>query len=139
VDPSTFKIGKAAQARALRDMAEMAEQLVETAAKSDAAAKLADSAHVQLRRFFDEQLPTFQGITEDYAKSAREKNEVEQRIASLDGKGDGGLRNKRQVQRDLRRNREDQSSQYLRTKRANIATPLRCSAIAPYRFPVRAV
>src|SRR5882724_2805506 len=107
-DPSTFKIGKAAQARAPRDMAEMAEQLIETAAKSDAAAKLADSAHVQLRRFFDEQLPTFRGIAADYAKSSREKNEVEQRIASLDGKGDGGLRNKRQVQRDLRRNREDQ-------------------------------
>jgi hypothetical protein len=107
-DPSTFKIGKAAQARALRDMAEMAEHLAETSTKSDAAAKLADSAHVQLRRFFDEQLPTFQAITQEFAKSARERNEVEQRIASLDGKGDGGLRNKRQVQRDLKRNREDQ-------------------------------
>ena len=73
-DPSTFKIGKDAQVRALREMAEKAEQLVESeTAKSDAAAKLADSAHVQLRRFFDEQLPTFQTVTEDYAKSARRR------------------------------------------------------------------
>jgi energy-coupling factor transporter ATP-binding protein EcfA2 len=107
-DPATFKIGKSAQARALQEMADQAERLTETSAKSDGAAKLADTAHVHLRRFFDATLPTFDVISKEFAKSASEKKEFEQLIASLDGKGDGGLRNKRQVQRDLRSNRDAQ-------------------------------
>lgn len=107
-DPATFKIGKSAQARALQEMADQAEHLTETATKSDGAAKLADTAHLHLRRFFDATLPTFKTVSEEYAKSAREKSELEQRIASLDGKGDGGLRSKRQVQRELKRNREEE-------------------------------
>jgi len=107
-DPSTFKIGKAAQLQALRDMADQAEQLVETSTKSEAAAKFADNAYVKLCRFFDEKSPTFSSLAEDYSRAAREKTETEQRIASLDGKGDGGLREKRQVQRTLRTGRSEQ-------------------------------
>jgi energy-coupling factor transporter ATP-binding protein EcfA2 len=107
-EPSTFKIGKAAQLQAVRDMAGQAEQLAEAATKSEAAAKFADAAYVQLCRFFDQKSPTFRSITEDYAQAARERAETEQRIAALDGKGDGGLRDKRKVQRKLRGDRMEQ-------------------------------
>jgi energy-coupling factor transporter ATP-binding protein EcfA2 len=108
VDPSKFKIGKSAQNQALRDMAEEAERLSEMSAQTEAAAKLADTAHVELRRFFGDETATFQAIVEEFEKSAREKKEVEQRIASLDGNGDGGLRNKQKVQRSLRSDRVEQ-------------------------------
>ncbi len=108
VDPPRFKIGKSAQNQTLRDMAEEVEQLSETSTRTEAAAKLADTAHVELRRFVDDKTATFKAIVEEFEKSARERREVEQRIASLDGKGDGGLRNKRQVQRSLRSNRVEQ-------------------------------
>jgi hypothetical protein len=107
-DPSTFKIGKAAQLQALRDMDEQAEQLAGAATKSEAAAKFADTAYVQLCRFVDPKSPTFKAITEDYAQAARQRAETEQRIAALDGAGDGGLRDKRKVQRELRRDRMEQ-------------------------------
>ena len=56
-DPSTFKIGKDAQSEGVaRYGREGRATGLSSAAKSDAAAKLADSAHVQLRRFFDEQI-----------------------------------------------------------------------------------
>jgi hypothetical protein len=107
-DPSTFKIGKAAQLQALRDMDEQTGQLAEAATKSEAAAKFADTAYVQLCRFFDPKSPTFKSIAEDYAQAARQRAETEQRIATLDGTGDGGLRDKRKVQRELRGDRIEQ-------------------------------
>ena len=87
-DPSTFKIGKDAQARALLDMAEKAEQLVESAAKSDCRCEIGGfrlmcsfvaSSTISFRR--SRPLPK---IT---PSRSREKNEVELRIASLDGEG----------------------------------------------------
>jgi hypothetical protein len=58
-EPSGFKIGKAVQMQAFRDLKDQAEQLSDVCARSDAAAKLADTAHVHLGRFFDDMLPTF--------------------------------------------------------------------------------
>jgi hypothetical protein len=107
-DPSRFKIGKSAQNQALRDMANEAERLSETSARSDGAANLADTAYRELRSLFDDRSATFKAIVEEFQKSARERKEVEQRIESLDGKGDGGLRNKQEVQRNLRSNRVEQ-------------------------------
>jgi hypothetical protein len=117
-EPATFKIGKAAQLQALRDMDEQAEQLAEAATKSEAAAKFADTAYVQLCRFFDQSSPTFKSIAEDHAQAAQQRAETERRIAALDGEGDGGLRDKRKVQRKLRGDRSEQrdaQDQLLRT------------------------
>src|SRR5712664_665 len=105
---SDFKIGKTAQLRALRDMADQVEQLAEASTKSDAAARLADSAYVQLCRVFDEKLPTFRSIAHDYSKAVRESTEAEERLSSLGGEGDGGLREKREVQDKLRSDRSGQ-------------------------------
>ncbi|OAF08696.1 hypothetical protein AYJ54_13660 [Bradyrhizobium centrolobii] len=125
-EPSDFKIGKAAQIQAFHDLKEQAEQLLEDCARSDAAARLADTAHVQLGRIFDDKQPSFKGIVEEYRKSTLERREVEQRIAALDGAGDGGLRKKRQAQLDLKRRRLEerttQEREYLKhTRAADIA------------------
>jgi len=104
-EPSDFKIGKAAQIQAFRDLKEQAEQLADACARSDVAAKLADTAHAQLGRFFDDKLPTFKVIVDEHGKSLLERREIEQRIASLDGTGDGGLRNKLKAQQELKRHR----------------------------------
>ena len=107
-EPSSFKIGKSAQMQALRELADQADQLAETSVRSDAAARLADTAYAALCRIFSDGSPTFKAIVEEFARSAREKSELEQRIAALDGKGDGGLRSKREVQRELRTDRLEQ-------------------------------
>jgi energy-coupling factor transporter ATP-binding protein EcfA2 len=107
-EPSDFKIGKAAQMQAFRDLKDQAEQLSDTHVKSDSAAKLADTAFVQLGRIFDDKLPSFKTIVGDYEKTALERKELEQRIAALDGAGDGGLKQKRQAQLDLKRHRAGQ-------------------------------
>jgi len=69
-DPSKFKIGKSAQNQALRDMAEEAERLSRRP-HNEAAAKLADTAHVELRRFFDDKTPTFKAIVAEFETSTR--------------------------------------------------------------------
>lgn len=107
-EPPDFKIGKAAQTQAFRDLKDQAEQLSEAHDRSEGAAKLADAAHVQLGRIFDEKLPTFKAIIGEYERAALERKEFEQRIAALEGAGDGGLRQKRQAQFDLKRHRAGQ-------------------------------
>jgi Putative exonuclease SbcCD, C subunit/P-loop containing region of AAA domain len=107
-DPSTFKIGKAVQLQLLRDMTEEAARLSETSARIEGAMKRADAAHVELRHFFDERSATFKSIVEEFATAARDRNEAEQRIATLDGEDDGGLRTRRKAQRELRNARADQ-------------------------------
>jgi hypothetical protein len=107
-DPSRFKIGKSAQNQAVRDMAEEAERLSETSARSEGAAKLADTAYGELCRLIDDRSATFKIIVDEFEKSAREKKEADQRLGSLDGKGDGGLRNKQKVQRELKSDRVEQ-------------------------------
>lgn len=107
-EPSDFKIGKAAQTQAFHDLKNQAEQTSDAHVKSDSAAKLADAAFVQLGRIFDDKLPSFKTIVGDYEKSVLERKELEQRIAALDGAGDGGLKQKRQAQLDLKRHRAGQ-------------------------------
>jgi hypothetical protein len=107
-EPSNFKIGKSAQMQALRELADQADQLAETSVRSDAMARLADTAYAALCRLFGDTTPTFRSIVEEFARLAHERIELEQRIAALDGKADGGLRGKQQVQRELRTNRLEQ-------------------------------
>jgi Putative exonuclease SbcCD, C subunit/P-loop containing region of AAA domain len=107
-DPSAFKIGKTVQLQLLRDMTEEAQRLSETSARIEGAMKRADAAHVELRRFFDERSATFKSIVEEFATAARDRNEAAQRIATLDGEDDGGLRTRRKALRELRNARADQ-------------------------------
>jgi energy-coupling factor transporter ATP-binding protein EcfA2 len=106
-EPSNFKLGNAVQSQLLRDMAEEAERLSDGHAKVERTMKLADTAYVELHRFFDERA-TFKTIADEFATAARHKSEAEQRIAALDGASDGGLRDKQKAQRKLKSDREDQ-------------------------------
>ncbi|MBV9564850.1 MAG: hypothetical protein JOY90_31050, partial [Bradyrhizobium sp.] len=101
-EPSSFKIGKNAQMQWLREMTDEVERLAETRARSEAAARLADAAHVELRRLFDDRSTTFAVIAGEFAAVKQERDEAERRIAALDGEGDGGLRDKQKEQRRLR-------------------------------------
>ena len=101
-DPSTFKIGKTAQLRLLRDLTEDIERLSAEQQRSAAAARLADMAYVELRRLFEDASADFESIMGDFTKSTREKAEIENRIAALDGEGDGGLREKQREQHRLK-------------------------------------
>jgi Putative exonuclease SbcCD, C subunit/P-loop containing region of AAA domain len=126
-EPSDFKIGKEAQAQAYRDLEDQAEQLSEAHSRSEGAAKLADTAYVQLGQILDNKLPSFKSIVEDYEKAASERKELEQRITALDGAGDGGLKQKWQTQLDLKRLRiEERIPQEVahrkHTRAADIAT-----------------
>jgi Putative exonuclease SbcCD, C subunit/P-loop containing region of AAA domain len=107
-DPSTFKIGKTAQLRLLQDLTADIERLSAEHQRSAAAARLADTAYVELRRLFEDAAADFESIIGDFAKSTREKAEVENRIAALDGEGDGGLRDKQREQRRLKAIRIDE-------------------------------
>jgi Putative exonuclease SbcCD, C subunit/P-loop containing region of AAA domain len=107
-EPSTFKIGKSVQLQLLRDMTEEASRLSDSCARSEDVARRADAAHGELRRLFDERSATFKSIVEEFAAATRERTEAEQRIAALDGQDDGGLRNRRKAQRELRSARADQ-------------------------------
>jgi energy-coupling factor transporter ATP-binding protein EcfA2 len=107
-DPSTFKIGKSAQLRLLRDLSEDIERFSDEHQRSAAEARLADIAYVELRRLLEDASATFEAIVGDFAKSTREKEEVENRIAALDGEGDGGLRDKQREQRRLKGIRLDE-------------------------------
>jgi P-loop containing region of AAA domain len=101
-EPASFKIGKSAQARLLNEMREEAERLTELCKRSEAAARLADKAYGELRRFFEDRAVTFEAIIADFAKAKQESHEILERISALDGEGDGGLRDKRGEQRKLR-------------------------------------
>ncbi|CCE06096.1 conserved hypothetical protein [Bradyrhizobium sp. STM 3843] len=107
-EPASFKIGKSAQARLANEMRDEVERLTEQCARSEAAARLADKAYGELRRFFDDRSVTFASIIADFAKARQENDEIAERVAALDGEGDGGLRDKRREQRKLREHRIEQ-------------------------------
>jgi hypothetical protein len=107
-DPSTFKIGKAVQLQLLRDMTEEADRLSDTHARTEGEMRKADAAHAELRHLLDERSATFESIVAEFETAARERLEAEQRIAALDGEGDGGLREKQKTQRKLKSDRADQ-------------------------------
>jgi hypothetical protein len=116
-EPSDLKIGKEAQASALRDMAELAERLDELAATADKAARSVDTAYTALKTLCGAELPTSAELAQAHAVARKERSDVAERIAALDGAGDGGLREKLGAQKKLkaaRRNeREEQQKLFL--------------------------
>ncbi|MGE3988627.1 SbcC/MukB-like Walker B domain-containing protein [Pseudorhodoplanes sp.] len=105
VDPSTFKIGKTAQAKALKDMEEQADELDEEAEKIGRAASSVDAAHGALRALCDDSAFTLSALAAAHAKAVKEGDDADERIAALDTSGDGGLRDKRKAQTELKATR----------------------------------
>jgi hypothetical protein len=101
-NPSSFKIGKSAQLRLLQDMTEEVDRLSDASRRGEEAARLADTAYQELRRFCESGAAAFASIVADFTKAEQGKQEAEKRIAALDNEGDGGLRDKQKEQRKLR-------------------------------------
>jgi hypothetical protein len=104
-DPSGYKIGKAAQAKALSDLQERADELDELAETAGKAARMADAAHGVLKALCEAPSSTSAAHASAYAAAVKEKAEAVARIAALDGEGDGGLREKRKAQQALKATR----------------------------------
>jgi hypothetical protein len=107
-DPTEHKIGKAAQAKALRDLEQKIEELdelVETAVKE---ARIVDAAHGALKTLCEDPAASTAAPAAQYAKAVKERAEAEERIKALDGAGDGGLRTKRTAQAELREKRTEE-------------------------------
>lgn len=107
-EASDYKLGKAAQARALRDLEDQAEVLDEEIDKSARIASAVDTAHGALKVLFDGSIAASSAVVGAYAAALEEQNEADKLIASLDTAGDGGLREKRNAQMELKKLREDE-------------------------------
>lgn len=100
-DSTDYKIGKSAQARALRDLQEQADELGEVADKTSKAATAIDAAHAALRALCEDSA-TLPVLADAHAAALKEQREAFERITSLDGTGDGGLREKHKAQTGLK-------------------------------------
>src|SRR5207244_372949 len=107
-EPSDHKIGKAAQAKALRDLDQKIEELdelVDTAVKE---ARIVDAAHGALKTLCEHPASSTAALATQHASAVRERAEAEERIQALDGAGDGGLRAKRKAQEELKKRRAEE-------------------------------
>ncbi|HEY6259140.1 MAG TPA: SbcC/MukB-like Walker B domain-containing protein [Xanthobacteraceae bacterium] len=102
VEPSSYKIGNAAQAKALRDLEDRAGQLDELVEGAEKAAQAVDAAHCALKALCENPEVSAAMLATAYAAAMRERQEADDRIAALDGAGDGGLREKRKAQESLK-------------------------------------
>jgi hypothetical protein len=101
-DASEHKIGKAAQAKALRELEQKIEDLddlVETAAKE---ARVMDAACGAVKTLCDDPASSLTILAAQHAAGVKQRTEAEERLQVLDGTGDGGLRAKRKAQEDLK-------------------------------------
>jgi uncharacterized protein YPO0396 len=113
-EPSSYKIGKAAQAKALRDLEDRAEQLDELVQSAEKAARAVDAAFGALKAFCEDATASVATLAEAHAAAVRERQEADDRIVALDGVGDGGLREKRKAQEALREARTEERNQQQR-------------------------
>jgi SbcC/RAD50-like, Walker B motif/P-loop containing region of AAA domain len=104
-DPGSYKIGKAAQSKALRDLDEQAAQLDEAADEAGRLAKAADAAHGALKMLSEDAGATAAALASAYAQAAEELKEASAQINTLDGSSDGGLREKQKSQLALKSTR----------------------------------
>jgi hypothetical protein len=126
VEPSDYKIGKAAQAQALLGLREQAEDLELLLQETRRRSTDLDGAHRALQSLVENRHATVKSIADAHATAIAERTETEARIAALDGAGDGGLREKRRVQADLKRLRgaERKKQQETSTRHAGQAIAL---------------
>ncbi|HWN51589.1 MAG TPA: SbcC/MukB-like Walker B domain-containing protein [Xanthobacteraceae bacterium] len=103
IDPRDHKIGKSAQARLIAALAEEAEELDALLAKANAVANAVDAAY-QALKFLSEPdgAGSLHAISEAYAAAQTDMTDARQRIATLDGADDGGLRGRLKAQNDLK-------------------------------------
>ncbi|MBV8753584.1 MAG: hypothetical protein JO328_12070 [Hyphomicrobiales bacterium] len=102
------KIGKAAQANALRDLEQKLQDLddlVDTAVRE---ARIVDTAHGALKTLCEDSVASTATLSALHGNAMRQRTEAEERIRALDGLGDGGLRTKRKAQEELKEKRGEE-------------------------------
>jgi hypothetical protein len=105
VDPSQHKIGKAAQANALRALQEQVEELEASLGQATKEAEIADSAFMALKALCETATGDLKAHAAAYAAAQTEKADADSKLAALDGAGDGGLRDKKLAQQELKKRR----------------------------------
>ncbi|SDI97939.1 Uncharacterized protein YPO0396 [Bradyrhizobium sp. Rc2d] len=105
IDPSQHKIGKAAQASALRALQERAEDLADSLAQVEREAQIADSAFMALKTLCDDPSNDLKAAATAFAAAQVDATDAQARLAALDGAGDGGLRDKKLAQQQLKQRR----------------------------------
>jgi hypothetical protein len=101
-DPSNYKIGKSAQTKAFLDLQEQADELDELIELASKAARVVDLAHGAMKALGDDADDAFPALAAAHAAAQAERAEAEAAIAALDGAGDGGLRDRRAAQFELK-------------------------------------
>lgn len=96
------KIGKAAQAKALRDLEQKIEEIDELVEIAIRGARVMDAAHGALKTICEDSTVSIATLAAQHAKAVTDRAEADERIRALDGAGDGGLRAKRGAQEKLK-------------------------------------
>src|SRR5262249_54032304 len=102
IDPSQHKIGKAAQANALRALQDQVDELSTSLDQATMEVQVADSAFMALKALCETVATDLRAHATAYAAAQTDKAEADAKLAALDGAGDGGLRAKRAAQQQLK-------------------------------------
>ncbi|MCC8978094.1 SbcC/MukB-like Walker B domain-containing protein [Bradyrhizobium acaciae] len=107
IEASQHKIGKAAQANALRSLQDQAEELDRLMADKSKEAQAAEQAFAALKNICEgrDDLKAFAAAC---AAAQTEIGEAHARLDALDGAGDGGIRDKKRAQQKLKDKRLDE-------------------------------
>lgn len=105
IDPSHHKIGKVAQANALRSLQDQAEDLERVLADRIKEADAADQAFIALKTLCEEGRSDLKASASAFSAAEMERADAQARLAALDGAGDGGLREKKRTQQKLKERR----------------------------------
>ncbi|WP_375787721.1 SbcC/MukB-like Walker B domain-containing protein [Bradyrhizobium sp. Pha-3] len=105
IDPSQHKIGKVAQANALRALQDQADELSTSLDQAAMEVQVADDAFMALKALCETSTTDLKAHAAAYAAALSEKAEADAELSALDGAGDGGLRSKRTAQYDLKQKR----------------------------------
>ncbi|UPJ47940.1 AAA family ATPase [Bradyrhizobium sp. 200] len=102
IDPSQHKIGKAAQANALRSLQDQVDDLTTSLSEATKEAEIADSTFIALKTLCETTAEDLKAHATVHAAAQTEKAEADAKLAALDGTGDGGLRDKKLAQQQLK-------------------------------------
>lgn len=102
IDPSQHKIGKAAQANALRTLQDQADELSTSLDQATMEVRVADNAFMALKGLCETAATNLKAHATAYTAAQTDKAEADAKLAALDGAGDGGLRDKKLAQQKLK-------------------------------------
>ncbi len=108
VSPDTYKIGKSAQVAALRSLGEQVELLGPQIDGERKAIAAVEAAYGALMLLCGQPEDSLIALSAAFGVAQADKADAEARIDALDGAGDGGLRDKRTSQYNLKNAREEE-------------------------------